>query len=249
LPAAAGQRDVILTLPRRGIVVLLGTVIAALFLLSLAGQIARFHLGFPYVFGLVDLFYLDEENSVPTWYQSVVFLFAAGLLTIIGRDARVSGASFAIHWLVLAAICVGLSLDEVASLHERTINPLQRVIQPTGIWRPTWVIVGVAAVACVAISYWRFFLHLGRAEQVQIVVAAAVFLGGALGVEMATGVMFDTTDRNFKHSFDYALTVQLEELLEMVGLLIFLDFLLRRASRVAPLRLAVSDGRGPADRR
>jgi hypothetical protein len=230
-----------LILSRGRVTKLLGLSVAVLFLLSLAGQIARYHLGYPTLLGLVDLFYLDEENSVPTWYQSAVFLLAAGLLTIIGLGARSSGAPFATHWLVLAAICIGLSLDEVASLHERTISPLYLSLRLTGIWSPGWVILGMAAVAIVALLYLRFFLHLSRADQLQIAAAAIVFVGGSIGVEMMTAGMFDTTDVAWKKSFDYVLMVQVEEGLEMAGLLIFVDFLLRRASRAGPIRFAVTD--------
>ncbi len=237
-----------LILPRGRIMKLLGLSVAVLFLLSLAGQIARYHLGYPTVLGLVDLFYLDEENSVPTWYQSAVFLLAGGLLSIIGLGARSSGAPFASHWLVLATICVGLSLDEVASLHERTIDPIYFSLRPTGIWSPSWVILGMAAVASVALLYLRFFLHLSRADQLQIAAAAIIFVGGSIGVEMMTAAMFDTADVTWKKSFDYVLMVQVEEGLEMVGLLIFVDFLLRRASQTGPIRLAVTDDRAAPTR-
>ena len=229
-----------LILSRRPIVTTLAIVVAMLFLLSMAGQIARFHFGHPTVFGLVDMFYLDLENNLPTWYQSVNFLVAAGLMVMIVLSNRNNGRPFAAHWLGLAILFCFLSLDEVASLHESTINPMQRVIMPTGIWAPTWVILGFAAVAIIALVYWRFFFHFEWRQRLHMVTAGAIFLGGALAAEMMTGVMFDTTDPDFKNAFPYAVLANIEELLEMAGLLIFIDFLMRLAGRSAPLQVIVS---------
>lgn len=233
------RQAIVFILPRRKIIGTLAVVTAVLLMLSLAGQVARFQFDHPTVFGLVDLFYLDLENNLPTWYQSVIFLFAAALMALIGISNRSIRMPFAGHWLALAAIFVFLSLDEVASLHERTIEPIQRVIKPTGIWAPTWVILGLTAVVILALVYWRFFLHLQWRERLHILLAGIVFLGGALAAEMATGVLFDTTDPDFKNAFAYALVANLEETMEMIGLVIFLDFLLRRASVARPLHFVV----------
>lgn len=230
----------LLILRRRPIVATLSILVVVLFLLSMAGQVARFHFDRPTVLGLVDMFYLDLENNLPTWYQSVNFLFAAGLMTIIGLSDRNSGKPFAAHWLGLATLFSLLSLDEVASLHESTIQPMQRLIVPTGVWAPTWVILGIALVGILILVYWRFFFHFGRRQRLHMALAGIIFLGGALAAEMMSGALFDTTDPDFKNSFSYAVLANIEELLEMAGLLIFIDFLLRRAGRSAPLRITVS---------
>lgn len=231
--------DRVIRLPRRRIVAALGTAILTLALLSLAGQVARFFFNHPTVFGLVDFFYLDLENNLPTWFQSVSLIGAALFVAGCGYDAQRHGGPFVRHWYLLAIGFVYLSADEMASIHERLINPMQRIIEPTGIWAPTWVIVGVIGAGAIGLAYLRFLLHFGWPARLQIACAAMLYLGGSLGTEMATATMFDTTDLNYKNSFQYALMAHLEEFLEMVGLLVFLDFLLRRLSGVAPIRLAV----------
>lgn len=233
--------DRVILLPRRRIVIALGAAIVALTLLSLAGQVARFFFNHPTVFGLVDFFYLDLENNLPTWFQSANLIFAAVLVGASGYDTRRRGAGFVRHWYLLAIGFAYLSVDEMASIHERLINPMQRVIEPAGIWAPTWVIVGVIGAGAVGFAYLRFLLHLGWPARLQVACAAMLFLGGSIGTEMATAAMFDTTDLNYKNAFQYALMAHLEEFLEMAGLLVFIDFLLRRLEGAPPIRLGVGN--------
>lgn len=231
-----------IVLQRRRTVGLLVGVVAGLTLLSLAGQIARFYLGMPTVFGLVRLFYVDLENNLPTWYQTMALAFAALLLGWLALSARQTRAPFAGHWLALSLLFVFLSLDEGASIHEATIQPLQRVIgRPGGIWQPTWVIVGIAVVAAVAVAFMRFFFHLSRRERWRVASAAALFVLGAVGMEMATAALFTTSDPRYKVSFTYAVLAHIEELLEMLGVVVFIDFLLRRLSRTASISIAAGD--------
>jgi hypothetical protein len=240
LQARSNLRSNIISLPRRMIVGVLAASIVSLVLLSLAGQIARYYFDRPFAFGLIDFFYVDIENNLPTWYQSVNFLFAACLLGMIYHSARREGRPFARHWGILALGFAYLSLDEMASLHERLINPLQRIIQPGGAWAPTWVIAGLIGVVIVGLFFLPFLLHLARRQKLQVAMAGALFVGGSIGVEMWTASMFDTTDPNFNNSFRYALMAHLEELLEMVGLLVFIDLLLKQLEGAPAVSIAVA---------
>lgn len=227
-------------LPRRKIIAIQTICILSLVMLSLAGQVVRYQFNRPFALGFIDFFYVDLENNLPTWYQSVNFLLAAFLLGMLFRSARRMSERFARHWGLLALGFVYLSLDEMASLHERLINPLQRIIQPSGAWAPTWVIVGLIGAAVAAVYFLPFILHLPHRAKLQAIAAAGLFLGGAIGVEMWTATMFDTTDLNFKNSFRYALMAHAEELLEMIGLLVFIDLLLRLAEQKPPVCIGIS---------
>lgn len=229
-----------LALRRAGIRTLLLVVIAALLLLSLAGQIAKHRYGLPTMGGLVTFFYVDEENNLPSWYQSVTYLFAAVLLALIALPRRRQGAAFARHWAALAGIFVFLSLDEMGSLHERTTEPLQRLIEVPGpVWNSTWVVLGLLAVAAVGLAYLRFFLHLSGRERTQVALAAGLLVGGAIGMEMANAAVNLGDLEVRKQTFRYAVMVHVEEALEMLGLAVFIDFLLGRLARDAPVRVVV----------
>lgn len=217
--------------------------IAILLLLSLAGQIAKYRFGLPTGFGLIRLFYVDEENNLPTWYQSIAYLFAAVLLALIAVPLWRQRATFARHWAALAAIFLCLSLDEMGSLHESTMEPMQRLIGvPVGAWAPTWVILGLLAVAVLGLAYLRFFfVHLAVRERVQVGLAATLLVGGAIGVEMANAAIDLGPQMTRKQTLTYVIMSHVEEALEMLGLAVFIDFLLGRLRRGPAIRVAVDN--------
>jgi hypothetical protein len=238
--ATSAGDPTLFVLHRHKIFVVLLLCIVALLLLSLAGQIAKYKLGYPTGFGLIAFFYVDDENNLPSWYQSIAYLFAALLLVLIALPLWREEQRWGRHWFALAGIFAFLSLDEVGSLHERTIEPLQRVIgTPTGMWAPTWVVLGMALVAVLGLVYLRFFFHLSWRERAQVVLAALLLVGGAVGVEMANSSLALGPEIERKQTFQYAVMAHIEEGLEMLGLLVFIDFLIARLARMPTLRLRV----------
>ncbi|MPY70827.1 MAG: hypothetical protein GEU92_12140 [Alphaproteobacteria bacterium] len=184
-------------------------------------------LGYPTLYGLVDLFYVDEEANLPTAYQFLALLSCSVVMAITPHD------SYRLHWKVLAIVFACLAFDELAGIHELTMTPMERGFgDMQGIWSPKWVIPGLIAVAAVGFAYLKFLFHLERREQVQVVAAAALFVGGAAGVEMLTGALVDNSDPAFKLNLAYASMTHVEEAMEMFGILVFLDFLLRRSGRI-----------------
>jgi len=227
--------------PRRAITAVLFGCIVALSIASFAGQISTYVFGYPFLMGAVPLFYVDLEGNLPTWYQATVFMFAALLVFCIHLLERRRQSRYAAHWLLLGCLLVALSIDEASQLHELTMEPLSRWIgRLEGAWRPMWVILGIAAVAVVGAFYLGFFLHLDRRERIHVVLAGALFVGGAVGVEMATAAMYEVYEPKLKLSLRYAVMAHIEELAEMLGLWVFVDFLLLRLSRLAPLTVMVT---------
>jgi hypothetical protein len=166
--------------------------------------------------GLVRIFNVDVENSVPTWVSSVQLLAAAILLTVIGF-CRMSQESFrGRQWLGLALIFVAMSMDEVIQLHESSEK-----IAGADILGMDWIVPGFLLTCLVALSYIHFFLSLSRNSQILFFIAAACFIGGALGFEIVGFWMDDQT------SLDRILTVSVEEFLERIGISVFIFGLLR----------------------
>lgn len=195
------------------------TGIGALVALSLVGQYSKYVLGHDTLKGFVPLFYVDLEPSVPTWYSSMALLLAAGLCTLIARHHTVARRPYRRHWTALAALCVLLSLDEIAMLHEYPIDSLREALGTTGPLYYAWVIPGMAAVALVGLVCWRFWWHLPARTRWLCLLAAVIFVGGALGVEMLSGVQ---ASRYGEQNLRYALIVHLEEAMEMSGVAIFI---------------------------
>ncbi|MDF3074795.1 MAG: hypothetical protein K0S54_2462 [Alphaproteobacteria bacterium] len=237
---AASARSTSFVLHRHKIFATMLLCIVSLLLLSLAGQIAKYKFGYPTGLGLISLFYVDDENNLPSWFQSIAYLFAALLLALIATPLWRGDEPWARHWSALSAIFLFLSLDEMGSLHERTIEPLQRLIgTPTGMWAPTWVVLGIALVAVLGLAYLRFFLHLRWRERAHVMLALLLLVGGAVGVEMANSSLELGPEIQRKQTFQYAVMAHVEEGFEMLGLLVFIDFLLARLVRAPMLRVRV----------
>ena len=237
VPTNRTAPDILLS-PRR-ITISLGVAIIFLTSASLAGQIAKYQFGLPTLLGAVDLFYIDLEANLPSIFQVFHLLFAGILLCAIGIHERRTGSGYARHWFILAAGFLLLACDEGGVLHERIIYPLHRVVQLDGVWASLWVIPGMTAVGGVVLYFRRFVLQMPARDGLQVVFAGAVFVSGAIGVEMIISGMFDTTASDWKQSYKYALMVHVEEFLEMTGVLLFNRFLLYRVAGCPPVSLAV----------
>ena len=121
-----------------------------------------------------------------------------------------------------------LSVDETAAIHERAGTALERIIPMIdamgGAFKYSWVVLGGIAVVVVTIAYIRFFVNLPRSTQVLFFLAAASFVGGALGIEMLNS-WIDSTYGN--QTVAYVGMTVVEEMLEMVGVVIFIFALLK----------------------
>lgn len=75
----------------------------------------------------ISLFNLSSENTVASWYASMLLLYC-GVLGFVafaldtGKKVAAGPAVFRYGWLIIAAIFVGLSLDELGSIHENAGN-------------------------------------------------------------------------------------------------------------------------------
>lgn len=212
-----------ITISRRRVTWVLAAAASSLVLAGLAGQIAKHWLGRDRLLGFVRLFDLIGEANVPAWYSSVTLLLCAVLLASIATAKRRAGARFARHWTGLAAIFLVLSIDEAATIHE-TIGILLREARPTrGVFFFAWVIPGLAFVVAVGLAYFNFLVSLPSPTRRLFVIAAALYVGGALGGEMVEGYFYDY------HGPATLLrigTYHVEEALEMAGVLVFIRALI-----------------------
>ncbi|MGC5585116.1 hypothetical protein [Ornithinimicrobium sp. W1665] len=182
---------------------------------------------------LLSLFDADVEDSFPTWFQGMQLAFA-GFLSWAWRKSDAAGLRWG--WSVLAALLIVMSLDELISLHEELIGPLQNAFDiNSGPLFFAWVIPGVIAAAIFAFAMIPFLRQLPRVTAVRLIVAGAVFVTGAAGMELVGGQVVTTIGTGST----YRLTTIAEESLEMVGTFLvirtlLLHFSLSNSSPVAP---------------
>ena len=189
--------------------------------------------------GLVFFFGLGAEQNVPTLYSSVALLVVAVLLFIIARHSRLDR----VYWWVLCFAFVFLAIDETCEIHERMIKPLQERWNTSGAFHYAWVIPYGIASLVFGLAFLRFLLRLPRKTAIQFVIGGAVFVTGAIGMEMLGGLLFEESTAAGIKPWGYWCVQTLEEALEMSGVLIFMlglaDYI---NSHLGGLTIRIGDG-------
>jgi hypothetical protein len=170
-------------------------------------------------FGPFRIINLDGEGTLPAWYSSALMLLAAILLFVLNRVSLRQRPENATPWLVLAVIFLALSLDEAASLHEALTEPIRNAIGVTeGVLYFGWVVAAVPFVVAVALGFMPLLRRLPRTIARRMILAGAIFVFGAFGMELVGASLFDGSAGNAP----YHLATALEEIGEMAGLVLFI---------------------------
>jgi hypothetical protein len=217
----------------------LGAVIALLVVASGAGQTMKYVFGHGHLHGLVPLFNLDGEQNVPTWYQAVALLACAVLLGLIGAAQRRTGR--ARHWWALAAVFVFMSVDEVATMHERLQGVLHGRVPVGGYLHYVWIVpYGLGAVLLAVLSI-RFLRGLPRATRRGFLASGGLFVGGAVVMEMLSGKYASARG---EQNGTFILMTHIEETIEMAAIALLLVTLLRHMrDHVGQVRFEVASAR------
>jgi hypothetical protein len=172
---------------------------------------------------VVDLFSVNIEESIPTWYASLLLFGAAVLLTLIAAAKASVKDHFAAQWAGLAVIFIYLSIDEGAAVHEVAADVLQTQLTLTGFLYFGWQIVYVPLVILFAVVYRRFLFHLPPRTRNLFILAAVIYVGGALIVE---GISANQWYLDGGQSFEYLVIATIEEFSEMLGVVVLIYALL-----------------------
>ncbi len=210
---------------------ILGRVLVAANLLLLAAgvasQLVKYIFRHDYAHGLVPLFDLNAEANLPTWYSSMLLFAGALAAGWIARARWTAGDAFRLQWAALAGVLLFFSAEEVAGLHEQISAALQAALGLGGLLFYAWVIPGLLAVIVLGAFFFRFFRQFNPSFRRGLILGAALYFGGALGVEMLGGAL--ESAQGTRDTLAYALLAAVEEGLEMFGAVVVLRSLLRFA--------------------
>ena len=203
----------------------LGGFTLVLVLASLAGQLSRYFAGHDFVYGLVPLFDLDGERNIPTLFSVCLLAGAALLLAVIALLKNNQGAADVSRWVLLAIGFLCMAADEAWSFHEQLIEPVRGLMggESFGIFYYAWVVPGIIMLLLVAPIFVRFLLRLPAPARYLFLSAAALYIGGVIGVELVGGAYAET---HGTHNMTYSLITTVEENLEMAGVILFIYALL-----------------------
>jgi hypothetical protein len=205
---------------------ILGAVAFLLVLASIGGQFSRYVLGHWYLKGLVHLFYIDREMNIPTYFSVLLLLFAALLLAVITLLNGKQRTPHVSKWAILSFGFLLMAYDEAFQVHEKLVSPIKTFLGDgnLGIFYYAWVIPGIALVFILALFFLRFLLHLPATTRLRFMLAATLYIGGAIGFELIEGYYAELYG---ERNFTYSMIVTIEESLEMAGLIVFIWALLK----------------------
>lgn len=185
--------------------------------------------GHQHLRGFMDAFYFDNEANFPSLYSALTISGCAVLLWLIGMLTEEKQSGRSVYWKSLSFIFAFLALDEFASLHESLIRPVKAIIEGHGIEVGflyfAWLVPYTLAVLVLALVLFKFLVKLPGQTRLHFLVGGALFLSGAIVMEMIGGNYWATQGWSVKGTDKvdvvYALIVSIEELLEMLGILVF----------------------------
>ena len=235
-------------LPAGWIVRSFGLIIVFLAIAHVVMQSVRYFAGMPEFYGLVRQFDMGVEANLPTFFSAFQLLVTSLVLAVIGLARRQQSDPVALEWLLLALIFLVMAVDETSEIHEMAVRPFREFAPwlASGFFYWAWVLPASVLVAVVAWRYAGFvFRYLPADTRSSTILGAALFVGGAIGVEMPEARYVEI---NGLDNFTYGMFVLAEEILEMSGVLVFLRGIMRYASaHVGALELeVVTDVMAPA---
>ena len=171
---------------------------------------------------LLDTLSVNAEETIPTWYSVSILLFASVLLAIIAMAKRARQDRYSGYWVGLTLLFLYLSMDEGAAIHEILADPLQKAFNTTGYLAFGWQIVAIPLVIIFGLLYLRFLFHLPPRIRNLFIASGLIYAGGAL--------LGDAIGANEWISsgitLTYLATGTIEELMEMLGVVLFIYTLL-----------------------
>lgn len=213
-----------LTLSIGKTVVVLSGIAIVLIVASIAGQVVIKYFRPRHFYQFIDFFYVDSEQNLPTFFSSFMLMLSALMLTSIAVLKRQHKERYAYHWAVLAFGFFCMSMDEILSVHEKFIYPMQMLLGggDLGVLEFAWVVPGMALVALVGVFYFTFLLDLPVDTRRMFLLSGSIYIGGAIGMELAGGWYFDQHGLEGLHHPTFKVMATVEETLEMAGIIIFI---------------------------
>jgi len=174
-------------------------------------------------FDFVQMVDLDQEANLPTLFSSTLLLIAGFLFYLLYKVAYNEKSEYPNYWLGLSFVFIFLGFDESAKIHETLGDWTEQFVDISGYLHYPWVISYSILVLFLGIVYFRFFYNMKKKVFYSFMLAAFIFLSGAVGFELlgAKEASLHGTD-----TLLYCSYYTIEESLEMFGVIYLIHILL-----------------------
>lgn len=169
-----------------------------------------------------NLFDVDKEMNIPTYFSSLILLFSSFLFLIIAKATKKGIGKYYINWLFLSLVFFCLSADEFMSLHEQ-VSHFFRGTKVGNYIHFGWIIPASIFLLLFTVSYMKFFFHLTKRFKILFLLSAAVYVSGSIGMELIGGI-YQTYFGQM--NFIYYVLTDIEETFEMAGIVLLIYSLL-----------------------
>ena len=186
--------------------------------LGVGSQWYKYATGHDHVRGILPRLDLNEERGLPAAFSALLLGFTGTVAGVVALLERARRSRWWRHWAGLSAILALMSIEEVADFHTIEIIPREQAVQLTGFLHMTWVIFGAAFVLLFAATYFRFWWRMAPGTRRRFFLAGAVYVGGALVMEMVGGRFYLENGGGLP----LAMVLAVEEALELAGVLLLL---------------------------
>jgi hypothetical protein len=172
----------------------------------------------------MDMLDLDKEMNIPTWFSVFLLASCAFASALVARGKQIDSARYYRHWKMLSYLFWFMAVDEAFSLHEVLIIPeIAQALNLPWFLHSMWVIPGMIFVGWAIKYFWKFAVSLPKKTRDRMFLAAALYFGGSLGMEMIGSYY---AEWKTQQDIIYVTIANLEEILEMSGTILFLKTIL-----------------------
>ncbi|MBC8452436.1 MAG: hypothetical protein H8D65_01105 [Spirochaetes bacterium] len=216
------------TLTRKAIVRRLLIIAVCLIGLSVLTIISTYGFGRGNIYGLIPLFNLDGEKNFPTIYSTVLLAASAFLFFFLSKQARTEDIRSSRKFKFLGGVMAFVALDEISSIHELLTTPVKELGNFDGVFFHSWVIVFIPLLLLLFLYLFKFIFSQPKEFRNGLILAAFLYVSGALGLEMVEGFFSSSTGSRI--TLTTAVLANIEESLEIFGIIILINSLLKFAA-------------------
>jgi hypothetical protein len=166
--------------------------------------------------GIVKFFDVGTEANLWTWANVLVLGYAALALLTTGVLRWLRNDRGGLAWMLGAVVVAGLSLDDLAQLHENTASLGTALGGGDGLTHFAWIVPGtVIAAFCIA-ALAPAMMRAKPAPRRLLVLGTVFLFSGAIGFEAVSGDVLEYTKDGLSYAA-YDVVMHVEELLEALG--------------------------------
>jgi hypothetical protein len=175
---------------------------------------------------VLELFNMDADKNIPVYFYVFLLIIGTLLTSSITLVQIRQNSPQKYGWIVLTLIVFAMSIDKAVRFHDYLIHFIQRILTRNiaGIIIYPLAIVLLIVGLAILVLLVKFLRDLPENTRKSFIIAACVYLSGALVLEMIGSSFYDYSGQN---NLVYDLLTIVEESMEMVGIIAFIKVLIK----------------------